>query len=84
MAYVILSLNKAGLVWYFVGKVNCRAHVDARGNCAVALKFILAVVSNPQGGGYSAPVKKLRICSSDTWSGMSASTLCTDQNKILN
>ena len=59
-AYSILSWKSCGELWYFVGIVISRAHVDAVGNSNELQNLMVGSVSNPSGGGYSAPVKKLK------------------------
>ena len=44
-----------------MGSVSSNAHVDAVGYSLSPENFTVGLTSNPIGGGYSAPVKKVRI-----------------------
>lgn len=52
-------MKSSGESWYFVGIVISRAHVDAVGNSRELENLMVGSLSNPSGGGYSDPVKKL-------------------------
>jgi len=48
-------------LWYLVGSVSCRAHVEDVGNTFVELNVSAGGKPNPKGGTDSDPVKKARI-----------------------